>query len=136
MIKPMYWRSPTYKSILKLASCLNLPYSDSMQDWEWEVADPIRINEYINLYDQGHMSDDDRFTLMEIIIQAHEDKYIKTNLLPKSWRKVKNRILANPKLHAKSVMYWACSEEFLGPQFAFKLSKQMREIQSKLGVRL
>lgn len=136
MIKPMYWRWPTYKSIQKLASLLGLPYSEFMQDWEWEVADPNRIQEYFGLYDQGHMSDDDKFTLMETIIQAHEDKYVNTGLLPKSWQQVKKRILSNPKLHVKSVMYWACSNEFMGPQFAFKVSKQMREIQSKLGIRL
>ena len=72
---------------------------------------------------------------METITQAHEDKYVNTGLLSKSWQQVKNRLLANPKLHTKSVMYWACSNEFMGPQFAFRVSKKMRLIQSKLGVR-
>lgn len=43
------------------------------QDWEWEVADPARIDEYLNAYHVGEFTDDERFTLMETLIQAFDD---------------------------------------------------------------
>jgi hypothetical protein len=44
-----------------------------MQDWEWEVADSERINEFPSAYESGELSDDERFTLMETILQSFED---------------------------------------------------------------
>jgi len=42
-----------------------------MQDWE--VDDYSRINEFIEVYESIEISDDEKFTLMETIIQAQND---------------------------------------------------------------
>jgi hypothetical protein len=44
-----------------------------MQDWEWVVADPNRIDEYLDAYKHAGLSDDESFTLMEMLIQAFEE---------------------------------------------------------------
>lgn len=48
-VKPKF-RCTTGKSIDKLAEILSVPNTPDMQDWEWVIAEPYRINEYINLY--------------------------------------------------------------------------------------
>ncbi|HVZ37577.1 MAG TPA: hypothetical protein VG963_34385, partial [Polyangiaceae bacterium] len=44
-----------------------------MQDWAWEVADPDRIDEFLAAYEAGDLSDDERFTLMETMLQSFEN---------------------------------------------------------------
>ncbi|MCP5384447.1 MAG: hypothetical protein H6913_07510 [Altererythrobacter sp.] len=44
-----------------------------MQDWEFEVADANRIDEFLSAYQSQELTDDERFTLMEMIIQSFED---------------------------------------------------------------
>jgi hypothetical protein len=63
------WRFPTEQAIASLAARFDLPNESYMQDWEWEVADPERIDEYITVYNSGELNDDERFTLMETIVQ-------------------------------------------------------------------
>jgi hypothetical protein len=44
-----------------------------MQDWPWEVADAERLDEFLAAYEGGNLSEDERFTLMEVILQSFED---------------------------------------------------------------
>lgn len=67
------WRFPTREAIASLAIRFDVPNEPHMQDWEWEVADPARIDEYLNAYHVGELTDDERFTLMETLIQAFDD---------------------------------------------------------------
>jgi hypothetical protein len=66
-------RYPTRKAIDSLAARFDLPYTPFMQDWEWEVADSDRIDEFVAGYHSGELNEDERFTLMETIIQSFED---------------------------------------------------------------
>lgn len=76
-----------------------------MQDWEWEVANPLDIEKYI----QHFLSLDDedkRFALMEIIIQATTDQE-KTADFFKYWSCIKPILEANFLLHEWSIWYWS-----------------------------
>jgi len=77
-----------------------------MQDWEWEVADPKRINEFIEAYRSGELSEDERFTLMETIIQSFTE--LEEPISESSeWNNVIGMIKTNLDLHIYSVWYWA-----------------------------
>ncbi len=67
------WRFPTADARASLAARFGVPNEPHIQDWEWEVADPARIDEYISAYVDAGLTDDERFTLMETVIQAFED---------------------------------------------------------------
>ncbi len=41
------WRFPTLATIDLLAQRFNLPNHPNMQDWEYEVADPDRVDEFL-----------------------------------------------------------------------------------------
>jgi hypothetical protein len=58
-------RWPTSQARMALSARFKLPYDDSMQDWEWEVADPARLSEFLGAYSCGQLTDDERFSLME-----------------------------------------------------------------------
>ncbi len=100
------WRYPTREAIDSLARRFGLPNEPNMQDWPWEVADLARIDEFIDAYENGNLSDDEKFVLMEMLIQSFDD--VEEPLEGNSkWRKVLGFIEANISLHIYSVWYWS-----------------------------
>ena len=77
-----------------------------MQDWEYQVADSGRLDEFLAAYESGELNDDERFTLMETILQSFEDLGSSTRYDPR-WDRTLEIINANLDLHAYSVWYWS-----------------------------
>lgn len=103
--EPKY-RSGTGETINKLAKELGLPYNERMQDWSYEVANPNDIEKYLNHYNK--LSDDDeKFVLMEILIQATNDQLEIKKFLD-YWKETKLRLIDNFDLHEYTIYYWAC----------------------------
>lgn len=103
------WRFPTAAAIENLATLLGVPNDVSMQDWQWQIADSTRIDEYLGLYQGNSLTDDERFTLMETIIQSFADLPTELSTDPR-WETVLETLDRNIRLHAHSVWYWATLE--------------------------
>lgn len=122
------WRFPTREAIDKLAHRFNLPNEPSMQDWEWEVADPQRINEFLATYISEDLTNDEKFTLIEIILQSFED--LDEPLESDSrWDKVLTILDQNIALHLYSVYYWSALDKDEGNQW--RLTPFLRPIIEK-----
>ena len=93
-----YFRYSTKKSREELSKKLNIKIEKNQQDWEYEIADFNRIDEFINLYKNGSLSDDEKFYLMETIIQSFEESRESTKNDLK-WKKVLNLIEINIDIH-------------------------------------
>jgi hypothetical protein len=100
------WRFPTAAAVDSLARRFGLPNDPSMQDWPWEVADAARLDEFLAAYESGDLSDDERFALMEIILQSFEDLAASTGFDAR-WDRALDTIDRNVDLHAQSVWYWS-----------------------------
>jgi hypothetical protein len=66
-------RYPTAAAIASLAARFNLPNEPNMQDWEHEVSDHKRLAEFLEAYESGSLTEDERFTLMETIVDSVEE---------------------------------------------------------------
>ena len=102
-------RFPTIEAQQSLAKRLGHFYSDDMQDWEWEVADPARFEEYVDLYETETLSDDEKFSLMEIILQCIEEAESDATRKAK-WIRVVAHLRGNFRLHESTLQYWAMWE--------------------------
>jgi hypothetical protein len=98
-------RWPTAAAIEKLAQRFDLPTGPHMQDWEWEVADPNRIDEFLAAYKSAELDDDERFTLMEMLIQSFEDLEEDLETHPR-WTELLDLLEENTELHASTIWYW------------------------------
>lgn len=96
-----YW---TQSSEVSLAARLRVPWEVVMQDWPWEVAEPERLDEYLGLYD-ALTDDDERFTLMDVMLQAVEEQDSPLRLV-QGWEELRQRIRQRPALHAWQMWYW------------------------------
>lgn len=96
---------PNTNARVVLAKRLNLPYHDNMQDWEYEVADTIHIDDFLNAYDLNDITEDERFLLIEMLFQSFEE----VNDLEKDsrWHRTLSLVENNLDLHTQTVLYWA-----------------------------
>ena len=121
------WRFSKKEAIDNLAARFGLPNEPGMQDWQWEVADNDRIDEFLAAYKSGELSDDERHTLMETIIQSFGWNEIEQPSL--RWQETLNLIEHNIELHIYTVCYWACLDCEL--EDAFEAAPSMRAILNR-----
>lgn len=103
------FRCVTRAARQRLASLLRLPNTPGMQDWEWEVADPERIEEFLSLYEVGGLGEDERFALMEVLIQSFEDSARELTGDP-GWERLLALLGRNLDVHRYSVWHWSAVE--------------------------
>jgi hypothetical protein len=125
------WRWPTAAAVDSLARRFGLTNDPMMQDWPWEVADADRIDEFLAVYESGELSDDARFTLMEIILQSFEDLG-RTRDFDARWARTLDLLERSIDLHAHSVWYWSAldtddvNEQWLVTPFVRRILKKHR----------
>lgn len=129
-------RFVTRKAIEDLTINLNLQYTLSdYQDWEFIVGKSEDIEEdiedYINYY-TNESDEDNKFALMEIIIQATEDQTTENDFL-KYLKIVINLLKGNFHLHEYSVFYWSCFEN-KNIEDCWKVSPFMRELWQQCNI--
>lgn len=100
------WRFPTRSAVDALSLRFGLRNDPGMQDWQYEVADPARIDEFLCAYESGELSEDERFTLMGTILQSFEELRPRPDPDPR-WQRVLELLDKNIDLHAYSVWYWS-----------------------------
>ena len=125
-------RYPTRAGQDALAARLGLTIDPHSQDWEWEIARPEKFDEWLAVYHSEPLSDDERFSLMEMLIQCVDDAVPtygppeEVEELPQ-WQAVAALLRERPQLHASSIAYWSV----LGhdnPEEQFRVSVPMRQV--------
>jgi len=107
------WRCPTAAAMNALAKRLDLPPPPLEYDWELAVADSTRIDEFVTLYENGGLTDDERFTLMEVILNSviHAVAENDTSILKSDiWQKILTLLEQNIEIHIYSVWYYSSVE--------------------------
>jgi hypothetical protein len=122
---PDRWATPAARG--SLSRRFALPHDPFSQDWEWEVADPSRFGEFLGAYESGDLDEDERFALMEILIQCIEDMGLPSVESSPQWHSVAKLLLAHAGLHASSVLYWSCLDD-RGLEDCFRVTGPMRAV--------
>jgi hypothetical protein len=122
----------TSEAIKKLNVLLNLPYMEWMQDWEIELADPSRVEEFSKIYSQASLTSDEKKALMSLIIASFEAYLHEYGNNPSQWDKIRDLIEKDYDMHEQAVNYWSCFDIELSDEFA--ISPLMRALwDSKMG---
>ena len=128
------WRFPTREAIDSLAKRFGLPNTPRMQDWEWEVADLARLDEFLDDYLSGELSDDERFTIMETMLQCFEESDRDLEL-DRLWTQVLSSLDTHIELHAYTVWHWSCVDDE-DPADWFRVTPWVRRILLRHRTRL
>ena len=118
-------RFPSTEAQLALAARFGLPHTNRMQDWEYEVADVGRFDEFLAAYTPS-LPADERLSLMEILIQCVEDSAFGGES-DSYWNRVRPLLDANRTIHAGTINYWACLDAENEDEM-FHVSSRMRSL--------
>lgn len=119
-------RYPSTNARKVLAAKFGLPYADAMQDWEWEVADCARFEEFLAGYRSAEITDDERFSLMEFLLQCVEEMPDEERVAS-AWRAIESHLIDNMNIHRSTVRYWACVGE-QNLHSCFRVAPNMRRL--------
>lgn len=117
---------PSTAARVALAARFRLPYDDQMQDWEWEVADAARFDEFLGVYRDVDLPDEQRASLMEVLLQCVEDTEPASDFAA-SWSAIEPLLVARAALHRPTIVYWSCLTE-APPEYCFRVSPFMRRV--------
>lgn len=116
---------PKKETIAALSKKLSLPYKGTEQDWDIEMADSNRINEFIDLYHQYDLDFEERVALMSLIIASYDDFLNENNVeIDSRWNIIK-LMLAKDRIHfVELINYWSqCNETDI-----FRITSLMRAV--------
>jgi hypothetical protein len=133
-------RYPSQAAREALASRLGLTIDPHSQDWEWEVAEPKHFSQWLEVYHDLTLTDDARFSLMEMLVQCVEElgrrcgSEEEVERLPE-WQAVAGLLRANSARHASTIRYWSVfgADE---PEHRFSVSVPMRRVWAEAAERL
>jgi hypothetical protein len=129
-------RHPTKAGREALAARLGLTIGPYSQDWEWEVAEPEHFQEWLSVYRNAALTDEERFSLMEMLIQCVDDMASacgpseQVAHLPE-WRVVAALLRERPRLHASTIAYWSVFASD-NPEEQFYVSIPMRQVWAEV----
>lgn len=116
----------TASAINGLAQRFNLPIDPYMQDWEYEVADSSRIDEFMHVYLSNELNDDEKFALMETLLQSFE---VSSKILgsDQQWMAILQILQDNLDIHATTICYWACGNSAYN--LCWRITPYLRKIK-------
>tara|TARA_R100000935_G_C2830213_1_gene164610 strand:- start:416 stop:787 length:372 start_codon:yes stop_codon:yes gene_type:complete len=114
---------PDQKARKSLAKKLCLKFDESMQDWEYEIADSTRIAEFFEEYDKPETTDKEKESLMEIIIDSTNDIFDQNNNveIEKYLLLINERLIKSIDLHKGTLNYWKSND--------FEISKRLANFE-------
>jgi hypothetical protein len=108
-------RFPTLAAIDSLTARFGFRNELGMQDWEYEVSDPNRIEEFLDAYESGELTEDERFILMMTIIDSFEATLMGSSEASGQpmtenplWQRIHTLLEKDIAVHIGTVWYWAC----------------------------
>ncbi len=120
-------RHPTAAAIERLAKMFGLPSAG--QDWEIVCADADRVCEFLDAYESAPLNQDEKFTLMALIVASYDELLTKGCDDPRHWDRIRRHLLDRFDLHGYTVQYWSLPEED-EPNDVFDFTWRAREIMT------
>lgn len=100
---------PSRAAINALAERFGLPNEEWIQDWEYEVADPQRIDEFLS-YAETRPGDEEALVVMMILFQSFEGLGEQALHDPR-WERVVTLLHDQYALHRSSIQHWSSQGE-------------------------
>ncbi len=133
-IEEQYIRYPNGVSEKMLSDRLGLYWEESIQDWEFTVSDSRRLSSFLKIYQTELDNDDDKFTLMGLIVSSFDDGISEADIEMKElWGICRTILEKECILHFSIIKYWSLLEE-KETENVFSITPYMREIWNKIEV--
>ena len=125
----------TREAIEKLSRELKLPEPDEFsQDWQYEVADLTRLEEFAMFYLNNKLNKNEKFTLMSLILESANDRVQSESLNCKTWEQIAEILTYDIDINEQILEYWACDDDKI--EDCFYITPLIRKIKEKLTIEI
>ena len=101
-----------------------------MQDWQYEVADAARVEEFLIYYENNCLSLNEKITLMELILESYNDYVTGNSENPVVSERLCQVLQKESKLFSNTIEYWSCGNDDLEDCFA--ITPLVRKVKAGL----
>ena len=117
---------PTAKAEAFLNKVLRLPATGREQDWDIEMADPNRVNEFLRYAETNTLDEDNRLDLMALIFGSLNDLSDREGAVPAEiWVRIQRLLRVDLVLYADLIKRWSIGDA--DPE-GFAISPLMRAL--------
>ncbi len=119
----------TKKAIESINQKLSLPFTGVEQDWEVELANSDRVDEFVACYKSTKLSSEEKKALMSLIFASYND-FLNEREIDKSelWFEIALLIQSDRDLFKELLSYWRLDGE-TSPENYFKITPLVRAIR-------
>jgi len=115
--------------IEQLSKELSLPFTGLEQDWDIEMADSNRINDFLEFYQQNNLSADKKVAMMSLILASYEDFLTENDLIiDDRWEKIQSLLESKKVFFVDLINYWSIWNE-LDEDNLFEITPLVRNIK-------
>jgi|SRR5690606_3180240 len=98
--------------IEQLSKELLLPYTGTEQDWDIEMADSNRIDEFIKFYKDNNLCNDKKEAVMSLVLSSYDDLLNENNLeINDKWNEIKSILKSERIIFVDLIDYWSLNNE-------------------------
>ncbi len=114
--------------IEQLSRKLSLPYMGFEQDWEVELADKNRIDEFISYYNENDLSAEMKYATMSILLASYDDFLNDKELdIDYRWYEIEIILKSEKGIFRDLIEHWAVDSEI---ENIFRITPLIREIKA------
>ncbi|MCE1169519.1 MAG: hypothetical protein LWX70_15640 [Sphingobacteriia bacterium] len=114
--------------IEQLSRKLSLPYMGFEQDWDVELADKNRIDEFISCYNENDLSAEMKYATMSILLASYDDFLNDKELdIDYRWYEIEIILKSEKGIFRDLIEHWAVDSEI---ENIFRITPLIREIKA------
>ena len=114
--------------IEQLSRKLSLPYMGFEQDWDVELADKNRIDEFISYYNENDLSAEMKYATMSILLASYDDFLNDKELdIDYRWYEIEIILKSEKGIFRDLIEHWAVDSEI---ENMFRITPLIREIKA------
>lgn len=116
-------------AIISINQKLKLQYLGFEQDWDIEMADYKRLEEFIAFFEKNILQNNEKFALIGLILASFDDllNHLNTPHNAQLWDRISHIINEEKELYQELLEYWSLSKE-KNQKEIFKITPLVREI--------
>lgn len=116
------------ETLERLSKLLNLPFTGTEQDWDIEMADQNRIDEFIIFYNEVELTEEMKYATMSLIVASYDD-FLNSQELDKDdrWDEIKKLLISEKTVFKDLIEYWAVESEEID---FFRVTPLLREVKA------
>ena len=96
----------TRDAIIFINAILHLPSTGREQDWDIELADPDRADEFVSFLEQNTLTVEQKIALMSLILGSFEDLVIQKRAPRELWERIRRLLQEDRNLYFALMKRW------------------------------